>query len=68
LLANPKLLTILTDFLPKGDGRIRHQLVDDRRGEVAAIWVRPSALIVARLHEVGIDNPGRVPVAPRRIG
>jgi MerR family transcriptional regulator, thiopeptide resistance regulator len=68
LLANPKLLTILTDFLPKGDNRIRHQLLDDRRAEVAASWVRLSALIVARLHEAGIDIPGRVPVLRQRIG
>jgi|SRR5262245_10684112 len=68
LLANPKLLTILTDFLPKADGPIRHQLIDERRGEVAASWVRLSALIVARLRVAGIDIPSRVPVARRRIG
>jgi len=66
LLANPKLLTIMTGFLPKADAAIRHQLLDDHRAEVAPSWVRLSALIEAKLRAAGIDIPGRT--VPRRIG
>lgn len=59
LLANPELLTILTDFLPKADAASRHALIDDYRAEVAPSWVRLSALLDAKLRAAGIDIPDR---------
>jgi hypothetical protein len=59
LLANPKLLTVMTGFLPKADAAIRHELLDDYRADVAPSWVRLSALLEATLLAAGIDITGR---------
>ncbi|WAS91896.1 hypothetical protein O0S08_37415 [Nannocystis poenicansa] len=57
-LANPELLTILTDFIPKNDAAIRYGLINNYRAEVAPAWVRLSALTEANLRSAGIDTPG----------
>jgi len=59
LLANPRLLTIMTGFLPKADSAIRHAVLDDYRAETAPSWVRLTALLEASLRAAGIDIRGR---------
>jgi DNA-binding transcriptional MerR regulator len=55
LLANPKLLTIMTGFLPDTDAASRHAVLDDYRAQMAPSWGRLSALLEANLRAAGFD-------------